>query len=108
MSYGLKEQHIAIIQAILAKYPEIDEAILYGSRAKGNFRNGSDIDLTLKGKNLSVSLLTQIQMELEDSDLPHQADVSIYCFIDNPKLVEHIDRVGISFYKRPRPDLVYP
>ncbi|MCK0202958.1 nucleotidyltransferase domain-containing protein, partial [Ornithobacterium rhinotracheale] len=46
--YGLKEKHIDTIQSIFGKYPEIDEAILYGSRAKGNYQNGSDIDLTLK------------------------------------------------------------
>ncbi len=100
MCYGLKEQHVKLVQSVLTKYPEIDEAVLYGSRAKGNYRNGSDIDLVLKGKNLEVSLLARIKMELEDSDLPHQVDLSIYHFIDNKKLLEHIKRVGVSFYKK--------
>ena len=97
--YGLKEEHINTIQSIFEKYLEIDEAILYGSRAKGNYRNGSDIDLTLKGEKLNLSVLSQIQIELEDTYLPYQVDLSIYHTIENPKLIEHIDRVGISFYK---------
>ncbi len=100
--YGLKEHHIAIIYSILEKHHEIDEAILYGSRAKGNYRNGSDIDLTLKGKKLNLSILSTIQLELEDSSLPHQVDVSLYDCIDNPRLLEHINRVGISFFKHER------
>ncbi len=100
MQYGLKEQHIIIIQNIFAKYAEIDEAILYGSRAKGDYKNGSDIDLTLKGEKLNYSLLGDIQMELDDTYLPYQIDVSIYRCIDNPKLIDHIDRIGISFYKK--------
>ncbi|AFL98138.1 nucleotidyltransferase domain-containing protein [Ornithobacterium rhinotracheale] len=98
--YGLKEKHIDTIQSIFGKYPEIDEAILYGSRAKGNYQNGSDIDLTLKGEHLNLSKLSQIQIELEDTYLPYQVDLSIYHAIENPKLIEHIDRVGISFYKK--------
>ncbi len=100
MKYGLKETHLTIIKSIFEKYQEIDEAILYGSRANGNYRNGSDIDLTLKGKKLDLSLLVKIQMELEDSTLPHQVDLSIYHRIENENLKEHIGRIGISFYKK--------
>ena len=50
MKYGLKESYIQQIQFVFAEYPAIEKVILYGSRAKGNYRNGSDIDLTLVGK----------------------------------------------------------
>lgn len=49
MKYGLKQPTIVAITDVFKKYPQIDCAILYGSRAKGNFRPNSDIDLTLKG-----------------------------------------------------------
>ncbi len=103
LKFGLKDEHIKIINSIFEKYTEVDEAVLYGSRAKGNYRNGSDIDLSLKGEKLTLSILSHIKIELDDSLLPHQVDLAIYHKIDNPKLIEHIDRVGISFYKNKTP-----
>lgn len=71
---------------------------IYGSRAKGNYKNGSDIDLTLKGNHLNLSLLNQIANELDDLMLPYTFDLSIYSHISNEALIEHIDRVGKLFY----------
>lgn len=96
--YGLKEKHINAIIDVFKKYPEIEQAILYGSRAKGNYRNGSDIDLSLKGKNLTLSLLFKIETKLDDLLLPYKIDLSIYHKIENPDLINHIKRVGIIFY----------
>ena len=58
MKYGLPESAIQKIQAVLRHYPQVEKAILYGSRAKGNYKNGSDIDLTLQGTELSLMTLT--------------------------------------------------
>ncbi len=96
--YGLKEKHIKAINSVFAKYPQIDKAILYGSRAKGNFRNGSDIDLTLVGKKLDLSTLFKIETELDDLLLAYKIDLSIIHKIENTDLLEHIDMVGESFY----------
>ncbi|UZO82391.1 nucleotidyltransferase domain-containing protein [Aquimarina sp. ERC-38] len=98
--YGLKEKHIVAINSILRIHPEIEEAILYGSRAKGNHRNGSDIDLTLKGDTLTLFQLFKIETELDDLLLPYQIDLSIYQKIENPDLMEHIERVGVIFYRK--------
>lgn len=57
--FGLNEQSIRIITDILKKYPEIEQAIIYGSRAKGNYRIGSDIDLTFKGQHLNQTILAK-------------------------------------------------
>ncbi|MCP3932026.1 MAG: nucleotidyltransferase domain-containing protein [Bacteroidetes bacterium] len=100
MPYGLKDEDIKIINGIFAQYTEIEKAIFYGSRAKGNYRNGSDIDLTLKGENISLSLLFRIENELDDLLLPYKIDLSILQKIENPDLIEHIKRVGITFYKK--------
>ena len=53
MMYGLNDSHIKKIQSVFANYSAINKVILYGSRAKGNYRNGSDIDLSLVGKDLT-------------------------------------------------------
>jgi len=99
-SFGLPEQTLAIIRRILADYPAVEQAILYGSRAKGNYRKGSDIDLTLIGDDLDYRMLGEIAGRLEDSPIPYQVDLSILSYIDSPSLLEHIERVGVVFYQR--------
>lgn len=98
MPYGLSSQTIQAIQDVLAKFPQVEKAILYGSRAKGNYRTGSDIDLTLSGKDLNTALLLRIETELDDLLLPYTIDISLFRHIENPDLVAHIDRVGVNFY----------
>ena len=98
--YGLKEEHIKAINSVFSKYTQIEKAILYGSRAKGNYRNGSDIDLTLVGKNLDISTLFKIEIELDDLMLAYKIDISILHKTKNPSLVENISRVGITFYEK--------
>jgi len=98
--FGLKPEVITQINQIFAEYPEISKAILYGSRAKGNYKNGSDIDLTLISDRLSHRQLLQIQNQIDDLLLPYSVDLSIFSSIDNLHLIEHINRVGITFYER--------
>jgi predicted nucleotidyltransferase len=98
MKFGLKEDAIAKINKIFAKYPQVEEAILYGSRAKGNFKEGSDVDLTLKGKKLNLSLINKISLEIDDLLLPYSFDISILDQINNPDLIDHVKRRGVIFY----------
>jgi len=100
MKFGLKDDVVNNINAVFAEFPEVEEAVLYGSRAKGNYKPGSDIDLTLKGEGLDLRKLNAIELKLEDLLLPYTFDLSAFHQIDNPKLVEHINRVGIAFYKK--------
>jgi predicted nucleotidyltransferase len=96
---GLSEEDVQSICKALGLFPKVSEAILYGSRAKGNYRPGSDIDLTLKGNELSHQDLLNIELALDDLLLPYKIDLSLHRQIDNPQLIEHIDRVGKLFYK---------
>jgi predicted nucleotidyltransferase len=98
MIYGLEESTISKINSIFKLYPQIHDVIIYGSRAKGNFRNGSDIDLTIKGKKLNLAILNEISIKIDDLNLPYLFDISIYDTIDNQDLIEHINRVGKVFY----------
>lgn len=98
--YGLSAQTIQKIIDVLSKFPAIEAAILYGSRAKGNYRVGSDIDITLKGKSINHYTLNKIYRKLDDLLLPYTFDISLLEQIDNPELMEHIDRVGKLFYSR--------
>lgn len=99
--FGLQESVIQQICAVLAKYPQVQKAVLYGSRAKGTYKNGSDIDLTLVGgEDLSLHVLYRIADELDDLLLPYTFDLSIFSHISDPDVVEHIRRVGVTFYER--------
>ncbi len=100
MPYGLPQKTIERIHRIFATYGNIDEVLLYGSRAKGNYTPGSDIDLTLKAEDMTLSQLNKINIYLDDLLLPYTFDLSIFAHISNPDLIEHIKRVGVSFYKR--------
>ena len=100
MQNGLKQEITEKILEIFKRYDDIEEAILYGSRAKGNFKRGSDIDLTLKGKGLNLTVLNKISLELDDLLLPYTFDLSLYHHIKQPDLIDHIRRVGKLFYSK--------
>jgi predicted nucleotidyltransferase len=97
---GLSDATLATVQAILASCPAVETAIVYGSRAKGNFSTGSDIDLTLVGAALTQEMLSHLVGQFEESNLPYQVDLSIFRDIDNPSLREHIERLGKVLYQR--------
>jgi predicted nucleotidyltransferase len=103
MRYGLSDGTIQKIHAVLKDYPQVDQAILYGSRAKGSYKNGSDIDLTLRGERLTLNVLYKILTDLDDLLLPYTIDLSILNDISDPDMIEHIQRVGVSFYEKAEP-----
>ncbi|MFM2111488.1 MAG: hypothetical protein RLZZ271_148 [Pseudomonadota bacterium] len=98
--FGLPESALATVRAILAGCPHVEKAILYGSRAKGTHKPGSDIDLTLVGDGLTQDMLARLAGQLAESSIPYQVDLSILASIDHPALREHIERVGKLFYQR--------
>ena len=101
LRFGLKDTTIQKICAVLARYPQVQRAILYGSRAKGNYKNGSDIDLTLSGgADLTLHVLYKIMDELDDLLLPYTIDLSIYANIGDPDVIAHIQRGGATFYEK--------
>jgi len=100
MPYGLKTHIIDELQKVFRKYPQVERVLLYGSRAKGNYKEGSDIDLTIIAKEIDLKILHKIENEIDDLLLPYKIDLSIFSEIDNKSLLEHIDRVGVLFYGR--------
>lgn len=97
---GLSAVTLDQICATLARFPQVAQGVLYGSQAKGNFKPGSDIDLTLRGEGLTLSLLGDIDAALDELLLPYQIDLSIYDQIGHAELVAHIDRVGRVIYQK--------
>lgn len=99
LCYGLSAEVIKKIMDVFCQFPDVREAILYGSRAKGNYHFGSDIDLTLKGDALNLKQLNRVSNALDDLLLPYYFDLSIFDQIENAELLDHIERVGVVFYR---------
>jgi uncharacterized protein len=102
-SFGLKPSTIARVNAVFAAHPKVEQVLVYGSRAKGNFRHGSDIDLTITGEDVTLFELMKIETELDDLLLPYKIDLSLLHKISDVDVREHIGRVGRVFYRRTSP-----
>jgi len=100
MKFGLNEDSLQLIFSVFRKFPEVEEVIIYGSRAKGNYKEGSDIDLTLKGRFVNEDIKSRIYQELEDLPTPYLFDVSLFKTIESESLLDHICRIGTVFYQK--------
>lgn len=87
------------IRAVFRRHPEVQRATLFGSRAKGNFREGSDIDLALEGDALERRHLATMLGEFEESSIPQKVDLLLKKTLSHQELLDHIARVGVVFYE---------
>jgi predicted nucleotidyltransferase len=101
VKFGLSDMTIKKIHSVFQKHTHIDQAVVYGSRAKGNYRPGSDIDLTLYGDNLDQRQCSNIAEELDELLLPYMIDLSVFEQLKHADIKAHIQRVGKVFYHRP-------
>ncbi|WP_373515046.1 nucleotidyltransferase family protein [Persicitalea sp.] len=93
--FGISEKSFLLLTGAFARYPEVEEVLVFGSRAKGNYQQGSDIDLAIKGKECSHRTAMDIAGYLnEELPIPYYIDVLYYEGLKNRDLKEHIDRVG--------------
>lgn len=100
MPYGLTDTQLNQIRQVLTETPRLERAVLFGSRAKGTYKPGSDIDLALLGDTFQFADRLRLDNELDDLDLPVFFDLVLYHQISEPALREHIDRVGVTLYSR--------
>lgn len=101
MSNGLSDDDLKTIILVIKDFDEVETAVLYGSRAMGTFKNGSDVDIALKGAKLTSDICASIHFELEEETLlPYFFDVTNYETVNNEKLKEHIDRIGKVIYQK--------
>ncbi len=99
MSFGLDNETIEKFHSVFNRYPEIEEVIIYGSRAKGSYREGSDIDITLVGTDVTEGFRRKVWLDLDELNTPYLIDMSVFHLITSENLVEHIQRVGKEFYR---------
>ena len=97
--FGLYPNSYKLILSIFQKHENIEKVIIYGSRAKGNYKEGSDIDFTLFG-NLNYDDILKLKHEFEESTIPYLIDIFIFSDLQSESLIDHINRVGKIFYNR--------
>lgn len=102
MKFGLKDVEISALCNVLASVLEVEEAIIYGSRARGTNRISSDIDITLKGSNLTYLQLALLDAKIDDLYLPYFVDLSLFSMLRNTDLIESIEREGKVLYRNDR------
>lgn len=95
-TYGLSQKTMDKILTVLKSFDAVEKVILFGSRAKGNFKEGSDIDLAIKGMGLNMDILRKLEIKIDNLMLPYEVDLIIYDQIKEPALKEHINRVGME------------
>ena len=101
--FGITGRSYRLLLETLSAHPEIEEVILFGSRAKGNFRRGSDIDLAIKGNECTAELALKLSGYVnEELPIPYQVDIVDYGSIAHQELKDHIDRVGICLFRKLR------
>ena len=99
--FGLDVDTLRIIRQCLVQFPAIEKVLLYGSRAKGNYKSGSDIDITLLGRGLTLNnAVYPLERTLDELYLPYTFDISVFSQLDNLDFIDHILRVGKTFYER--------
>jgi predicted nucleotidyltransferase len=99
MKFGLNDETIGKFNAVFARFPEIERVVIYGSRAKGAYREGSDIDITLVGANVTEEIRSKVWLELDDLNTPYLVDLSAFHHLKSQDLIDHIERVGKVFYE---------
>jgi predicted nucleotidyltransferase len=99
MDTGLPPKTIQALESVFKQFAAIDRVVLYGSRALGTHKPGSDIDLALFGSEVTPDLIASIAILIDDLLLPYTLDLTAYAYIDNDALREHVDRVGIELYR---------
>ena len=99
MKYGLSDTTIKELQDVFMRHANIQKVLIFGSRAKGNYREGSDVDLAVIGKNINYDQLLGILCEIDDLDLLYSIDLLNYAQQVGTPIGDHIDRVGQIFYE---------
>ncbi|WP_428817431.1 nucleotidyltransferase family protein [Clostridium butyricum] len=99
--YGLLERDIRYIKKALEQCEEIEKAIIFGSRAMGNYKNGSDVDIAVLGELISNNTILKLNDYLNEIyPLPYFFDIINYNSITNENLKKHIDIEGEIIYTK--------
>jgi predicted nucleotidyltransferase len=99
--FGISDKSLGMIRSVLEDFPNVEQGIIFGSRAMKNHKTGSDVDIAIQGDEVDWETTSKISGKLNESlPLPYFFDVVDYTHLDNPELKEHIKKYGIVFYQK--------
>ena len=98
--FGLPDETLSKLRGVFERHDAVHSVLIYGSRAKGTHRPGSDIDLTIKGDEIPFAEFLQIKDQIDDLMLPYTVDLSQYSQLENAELVDHIDRISVVMFEK--------
>lgn len=96
--FGIPDKTINIIVEYFKTKPEIKKVVIYGSRAKGNYKTGSDIDFAVWTN--AHNHISTILNELDELPTPYKFDVTDYLTLTHAGMKQSIDTDGIIFYEK--------
>ncbi len=99
MRFGLSDTVIKELQDVFRRHANIKKVLIFGSRSKGNYRAGSDIDLAVIGNDIDYNLLLSVLCEIDNLELLYSVDLLNYQQKKGTPIGDHIDRVGQVFYE---------
>lgn len=99
-SFGLSDRDMKTLRDIFKKYPDVKNVFVFGSRAKGTYKQGSDIDLAIMNEGITDTYIRKMKSDFEDSSLPYIVDLVNYPTLKHPELKHHIDRVGVPLLQK--------
>lgn len=88
------------IHGIFSKYPEVKQVQVFGSRAKGNYKNGSDIDLAVMNSEITFKTISHLRSDFQESSIPYSVDIVNFAMLKHEDFIDHIKRVGQIFYEK--------
>jgi predicted nucleotidyltransferase len=101
LQYGLTEQDLVALKKIFLETPQIEKVVLFGSRAMGNYKPGSDVDLAISGRDIDFGVVSRLHARLEEqSPMPYFFDVVDLKHLEHPGLAEHIQKQGVVIFER--------
>lgn len=99
--FGISDNSFQIILDCLKKEDEIERAVIFGSRAMGNFKMGSDIDIAVFGEKITFEILSRLHGKLNESlPIPYFIDIVNYNTIEMESLKHHIQSEGKEILKK--------
>ena len=95
MKYGLSDENYLKIKIVINKFPKYKFKI-FGSRARGDYKYNSDIDIAVLG-NVTENDEFLILNELDLIDMAYTIDIVFVKKIEKQSLIDSILKEGVDF-----------
>jgi len=96
--FGLEQHILDKIIAVLRAHPKIERAVIYGSRALGDFKPHSDIDIAVFASRIDASELARLRFEIDELPIVFKIDLVHVDGLENESLRTKIATEGCEIF----------